>query len=439
MVGATTFNQLIAKNTSYANQAINASLKSIYGWRTVRGAPVVGRPRRLALSAGSAYSQRARAQQTATPLANCTQLPQYLASNSAIPYVEAYTEAEVSSFFARAVTGSPPSGMSTCARVAWGSPGGLGEGNIPITVSGCDWMHATGGTIGGGGGSYYPGPVYGTAGGTVYGYGDPGQPPWPAAAATPPAQNAGGEVIMLVQNPPAGATQPTACPTWQGHALPGGFGILETTSDPCVARAVPVRLVAHVDGKQCRVQPRQRWSARSYTSRCSTAPPRICLPALRRCRVRTARWATATTPTTTEPVTRRSTSVATASTSPVGCRTSTRAWLATTSRATAVTAASPVGSSRDSFRPRIFRVRRRGRLLRHLHHPACGLRSQHFREELIDGSSHYRHCCCSTARHRRRRRRDPLRQRCGPAGRRVRAAANRVRLRSGGAGRNDPQ
>ncbi len=55
-------------------------------------------------------------------------------------------------------------------------------------------------------------------------------------AAAPPAQVAGDEVILLVQNPPAGATQPTACPTWQGHALPGGFGILETTADPCLTR-----------------------------------------------------------------------------------------------------------------------------------------------------------------------------------------------------------
>jgi hypothetical protein len=41
---------------------------------------------------------------------------------------------------------------------------------------------------------------------------------------------------MLIQNPPGGQTQPTACPTWQGHALPGGFGILDTTADPCVAK-----------------------------------------------------------------------------------------------------------------------------------------------------------------------------------------------------------
>lgn len=235
VVGATTFGQLVTSNTSYASQALNANLKNVYGvpdgtrgacgWRT----PSTG------LSAGSALPACSRPT-SATPLSSCPQLPQYLQSNIDIPYVEAYTEAQVSSFFARAVTGSPPSGMSTCARVAWGSPGGLGETDLPLTVSGCDWMHATGGTIGGGGGTYYPGPVYGTPGGTIYGYGGTGQPPWPAAAATPPAQTAGGEVIMLIQNPPAGQTQPTACPSWQGHTLPGGFGVLDTTADPCVAK-----------------------------------------------------------------------------------------------------------------------------------------------------------------------------------------------------------
>ena len=46
-------------------------------------------------------------------------------------------------------------------------------------------------------------------------------------------------MILLVQNPPTGQTLPTACPTWQGHALPGGFGILETTANPCLARQYP--------------------------------------------------------------------------------------------------------------------------------------------------------------------------------------------------------
>jgi hypothetical protein len=192
----------------------------------------------------------------ATPLPNCAApngslldcpaIPSWLTANTAIPYVEVHNLTQTTSgssilptAFGRAVTGFSGAAVSSCARVAWGSPGGLGQGNIPISVSGCDWMHATGGSIGGGGGSYYPAPVYGTPGGSVYGYGGPGQPPWPAAAATPPAQNPGGEVIMLIQNPPGGQTPPTACPTWQGHALPGGFGILDTTADPCIAQQYP--------------------------------------------------------------------------------------------------------------------------------------------------------------------------------------------------------
>jgi hypothetical protein len=179
-------------------------------------------------------------------LLDCPALPSWLTANAAIPFVEVHNLTQTDSSgnhilptaFGRAVTGFNGAAVSSCSRVAWGSPGGVGRGNIPITVSGCDWMHATGGTIGGGGGSYYPSPVYGTPGGSVYGYGGAGQPAWPAAAATPPAQNAGGEVILLVQNPPAGQTMPTACPTWQGHALPGGFGILETQTsppNPCLA------------------------------------------------------------------------------------------------------------------------------------------------------------------------------------------------------------
>jgi hypothetical protein len=168
-------------------------------------------------------------------------------ANTAIPYVEVHNLTQTSSgssilptAFGRAVTGFSGAAVSSCSRVAWGSPGGVGQGNIPITVSGCDWMHATGGTIGGGGGAYYPSPVYGTPGGSVYGYGGPGQPPWPDEAATPPAQVAGDEIIMLVQNPPGGGTVPTACPTWQGHALPGGFGILDTIpANACIAESYP--------------------------------------------------------------------------------------------------------------------------------------------------------------------------------------------------------
>jgi hypothetical protein len=40
----------------------------------------------------------------------------------------------------------------------------------------------------------------------------------------------------MIQNPQGNGnhTAATTCPTWQGHALPGGFGLLETVSgNPC--------------------------------------------------------------------------------------------------------------------------------------------------------------------------------------------------------------
>ena len=75
------------------------------------------------------------------------------------------------------------------------------------------------------------------------GYGGTGTQKWPPAPATPPAQNPGGEVVLLIQNPPSGQTAPTSCPNWQGHALPGGFGLLESTSDPCTLKTYPYNWV----------------------------------------------------------------------------------------------------------------------------------------------------------------------------------------------------
>jgi hypothetical protein len=165
--------------------------------------------------------------------------PAPTARQQTFPYVEVRTRTRTTSgttaltnrFARMLVGGSPDTPVGACARVGWGAPQGGGAG-APITVSGCDWMHATGGNAGGGGGSFWPAPDYTKA--PTYGYGTGGAPSWPAAAATPPAQNPGGEVILMIQNPPGGQTQPTSCPTWQGHALPGGFGLLEPTpADPC--------------------------------------------------------------------------------------------------------------------------------------------------------------------------------------------------------------
>ncbi len=93
---------------------------------------------------------------------------------------------------------------------------------------------ATGGTTGGGGGLYYASPVYN--GTNPYGYTGAGQPGWPLPAVPAPGFLPGNEVILLSQNPPGGATPAGSCPNWQGHALPGGFGVLETDGDPCAIK-----------------------------------------------------------------------------------------------------------------------------------------------------------------------------------------------------------
>ena len=175
-----------------------------------------------------------------TALTECPPLPGALASMTNLPYVEVRTASQsgsngfVTNWFAellgnKAGGASKTTEVNACSRAAIGVPGGQGTADLPLSFSGCDWQHATGGTLGGGGGAYYPGPDYVTW--PTYGYG-PGT--WPAAAATPPAQNLGGEVILVSQNPPGGAIAATPCPTWNGHALPGGFGALETVAgDVC--------------------------------------------------------------------------------------------------------------------------------------------------------------------------------------------------------------
>ncbi len=177
-------------------------------------------------------------------LKDCPPVPSSLTAVPGIPFVEAHTITTTSAghllpaIFGQTITGTSGASVRACSRAAWGAPASATAG-MPITVSACDWMHATNGTTAGTGGAYYPPPVYNVAGGSVKGYGGVGQPAWPSAAATPPLQLPGREVILLVQNPPGGATPATPCPSWQGHALPGGFGIVETMGDPCTLRTFP--------------------------------------------------------------------------------------------------------------------------------------------------------------------------------------------------------
>jgi Flp pilus assembly protein TadG len=165
--------------------------------------------------------------------------PAPTARQQTFPYVEVRTQTRttqgttaLTNKFARMLLGgSPDTAVGACARVGWGAPAG-GSAGAPITISGCDWMHATGGDAGGGHGAYLPMPDYATY--PSAGYGGTGVQKWPAAPATPPAQNPGGEVVLLIQNPPGGHTPPSSCSNWQGHALPGGFGLLEAVSgQPC--------------------------------------------------------------------------------------------------------------------------------------------------------------------------------------------------------------
>ena len=209
--------------TSFANANSNDALSTVVSKCSVN-VPGSGLPACAAPASG---------------LTDCPALPPAMASMSGLPYVEVRTASLsgggsfVQNWFAGISGGSDSSQtqVHACSRAAIGAPAS-GTSDLPITFSACDWQHATGGTTGGGGGAYYASPVYNGA--NTVGYGGAGQPPWPAAAATPPAQNPGGEVILLAQNPPGGATMPTPCPAWNGHALPGGFGILETVSgDDC--------------------------------------------------------------------------------------------------------------------------------------------------------------------------------------------------------------
>lgn len=190
-------------------------------------------------------------------LADCAPLPGYLAAYSnSLPYVEVRTKTQSGTASAptngmanwiAGLIGSPTSSAGACARAAVGAPSGGGE--IPLTISVCEWERQTGGsydpdTGAYSGGTYYHAPDY-TAypqGTSKYpkGYSDTGSagtwPGWPTGAPPAPASNPGGEVVLLVQNPPGQATESQPCdfndPTF-GHQLPGGFSLLETTSNPC--------------------------------------------------------------------------------------------------------------------------------------------------------------------------------------------------------------
>lgn len=182
-------------------------------------------------------------------LADCSPLPARYAAMAGLPYVEVRTKTQTAAASGSRTNslrnwlggflGQPTGAAGACSRAAVGAAA-TGDSQLPIAISGCEWQRATGGTTGGGGGAYWPAPQYQGLTSPDYGYTTTGTPTWPAGAVPAPGAVAGGEVVLLVQNPPAGHAAPAACPTWNGHVLPGGFSILETAGgDPCKARSYP--------------------------------------------------------------------------------------------------------------------------------------------------------------------------------------------------------
>ena len=160
---------------------------------------------------------------------------------SGVNYVRVYAETANSDtprknilpyYFGAAITGISGANQQACATVSWGSPSGAAA---PVTVSYCEWAAATGNDpanpwtgTGPDPGAYAADP---TAGATP-GYGL-GQTSWPAPALQLPSPPvARHEIIIGLQ----GTTTTSACPSWNGHDVPGGFGYLSSTTS-CSATA----------------------------------------------------------------------------------------------------------------------------------------------------------------------------------------------------------
>ncbi|KGN32349.1 hypothetical protein N802_18465 [Knoellia sinensis KCTC 19936] len=110
-------------------------------------------------------------------------------------------------FLAQTITGSQGSSVSACARAAWGAPAGVSL-KAPITISQCEWDHASGS-----GTNYAAAPVYGS--GNPWGYGGSGQPALPLA----------NEVRLYIAYNSMDPGNP--CENWNGHDNPGAFSYLE--------------------------------------------------------------------------------------------------------------------------------------------------------------------------------------------------------------------
>jgi hypothetical protein len=150
----------------------------------------------------------------AAELAKCPQTPGWLVPG--IPYVEVKTQTQTASGntvltpFARALTGSSGTTVTSCARSAWGPPGQY-TARVPIVVSECEWKSNTSsGTV------YQSGP-----GSPAPGYGtSAGQTPWPALTS---------EITIYLKT-----TTSVPCAI-NGKDTAGGFGYVVDTAGNCQA------------------------------------------------------------------------------------------------------------------------------------------------------------------------------------------------------------
>ncbi len=134
--------------------------------------------------------------------ADCSPLPTSVPSG--VPYVQVATRSKLASagglqnWIAPLIGGSKDSNVGACSRAAWGPPN-LASGTLPLTISACEWYHATNDASG------YPNT-------------------WAGYSVTP-------EVGITLND----TTHSNDCKAWQGHNFPGGFGFLQMESTGCTA------------------------------------------------------------------------------------------------------------------------------------------------------------------------------------------------------------
>lgn len=154
-------------------------------------------------------------------LGECPAVPDWLADNPGIPYVETNSATETGAGgtelflpFSRVLAGgaSGDEGTTACARAAWGVPRGY-TASLPVTINDCEWRDQTENGL-----AYVDDPPAGPK----PGYGGAGQPAWPPGSE---------EIVLILHDPKKTDSQ---C-TWNGKDFPGGFGWLGTVNKSCNA------------------------------------------------------------------------------------------------------------------------------------------------------------------------------------------------------------